>query len=337
MCLHIDNMKRLLYSECMKTEATKMTCTTCKVECRHFGKHRNGLQRFRCPDCGKTYTEAHDRPLGDMLIPMDKAVLALQLLLEGSSVRTTERITGLHRDTILRLLVLAGERCERLMARLIVNIPVKDVECDEIWGYVGKKEGHKAPTEKHDESLGDAYCFVAIERNTKLVLNFALGRRNKATTDIFIEGLRHATAHQRFQITTDGFRPYITAIDDTLADRVDFAQLIKVYASPRKGEARYSPANFVTTEVVPVLGEPDPKRICTSIIERQNLTMRMQIRRLTRLTNAFSKKWENLWAALCLHFAYYNFCRVHRSLRVTPAMETGITDHVWTIAELLNL
>lgn len=312
-----------------------MACAACKVECRRFGKHRNGLQRFRCPDCGKTYTEAHERPLGDMLIPMDKAVLALQLLLEGSSVRTTERITGLHRDTILRLLVLAGERCERLMARLIVNVPVKDVECDEIWGYVGKKEGHKNPTEKNDDALGDAYCFVAIERNTKLVLNFALGRRSQATTDIFIEGLRHATAHQRFQITTDGFKPYLSAIDITLSDRVDFAQLIKVYASPREGEARYSPAEVVDTEAVPVLGDPDPKRICTSIVERQNLTMRMQIRRLTRLTNAFSKKWENLWAAICLHFAYYNFCRVHKSLRVTPAMETGIADHVWTIRELL--
>ena len=171
---------------------------------------------------------------------------------------------------------------------------------------------------------------------TKSIPDRLLGRRTQATTDIFIEGLRHATAHQRFQITTDGFKPYINAIDSTLSDRVDFAQLIKVYAAPRDGEARYSPAEVVDTEVVPVLGDPDPKRICTSIVERQNLTMRMQIRRLTRLTNAFSKKWENLWAALCLHFAYYNFCRVHRSLRVTPAMETGITDHVWTIAALIG-
>lgn len=313
-----------------------MTCTTCKVECRRFGKHRNGLQRFRCPDCGKTYTEAHERPLGDMLIPIDKAVLALQLLLEGSSVRTTERITGLHRDTILRLLVLAGERSERLMARLIVHIPVKDVECDEIWGYVAKKEGRKLPHEQHNEAIGDAYCFVAIERNTKLVLNFALGRRNQATTSIFIEGLRLATSPQRFQITTDGFAPYRNAIDYTLSDRVDFAQLIKVYAAPREGEARYSPADVVDTEAVPVLGDPDPKRICTSIVERQNLTMRMQIRRLTRLTNAFSKKWENLWAALCLHFAYYNFCRVHKSLRVTPAMETGLVNDIWSLRDLLT-
>jgi transposase-like protein/IS1 family transposase len=321
----------------MKTEASAATiCPTCKVECRSFGKHRNGLRRFRCPQCGKTFTESHEHPLDGMLVPIDKAVLAIQLLIEGTSVRATERITGLHRDTILRLLVKVGSKCEAILGRLIVNVPVKDVEADEIWGYVGKKEGHKSEREKNDQSIGDAYCFVAIERNTKLVLNFALGRRNQATTDVFIEGLRQATSSQHFQITTDGFQPYVNAIDGTLADRVDFARLIKVYAAPRDGEVRYSPAEVVDTEVVPVLGDPDPKRICTSIVERQNLTMRMQIRRLTRLTNAFSKKWDNLWAALCLHFAYYNFCRIHKTLRVTPAMESGIADHIWAIRELFD-
>ena len=322
----------------MKTEekaTVTMSCPTCNAECQRFGKHRNGLRRFRCAECGKTYTESHVKPLGNMTVPMDKAILALQLLIEGTSVRSTERITGLHRDTILRVLVAAGEKCEKLMGRLIVNVPVRDVECDEIWGFIQKKEGHKRQEEARDESIGDAYTFVAMERNTKLVLNFALGRRNQATTDIFIEGLRAATSPQNFQITTDGFAPYIRAIDNTLSDRVDFARLIKVYRSNTEGEHRYSPADVVSTEVVPVLGNPNPERICTSHIERQNLTMRMQIRRLTRLTNGFSKKWENLWAALALHFAYYNFCRIHRTLRVTPAMEAGIADHVWTLTELL--
>jgi hypothetical protein len=136
--------------------------------------------------------------------------------------------------------------------------------------------------------------------------------------------------------TTDGFRPYIPAICDTLGDRVDFAQLIKVYGKPVEGQARYSPAEIVDTEVVPIMGNPEPARICTSIVERQNLTIRMQMRRLTRLTNAFSKKWDNLWAAYCLHFAYYNFCRIHRTIRVTPAMEAGIADHIWEISELLG-
>jgi IS1 family transposase len=166
-------------------------------------------------------------------------------------------------------------------------------------------------------------------------LNFALGRRTTATTQVFIEGLRHATSSQRFQITTDGFAPYRAAICDTLGDRCDFAQLIKVYRAPSEGERTYSPAEISATEVVPVMGNPDPARICTSIVERQNLTIRMQMRRLTRLTNGFSKRWDSLWSAYCLHFAYYNFCRIHRSIRVTPAMEAGITDRVWELAELL--
>ena len=243
------------------------------------------------------------------------------------------RITGLDQNTIMKALVLAAEKCEALMARLIVNVPVRDVECDEIWSFIQKKEKRCKPED--DVNLGDAYCFVAIERNTKLVLNFALGKRNQRTTDSFIEGLRHATARQRFQVTTDGFPAYRSAISNTLHDRADFAMLIKVYRASSEGEGRYSPAEVQSTEVVPVMGQPDPDRICTSIVERQNLTIRMQMRRLTRLTNGFSKKWENLWSAYCLHFAYYNFCRIHRSIRVTPAMESGITDHVWDLAELL--
>jgi hypothetical protein len=156
---------------------------------------------------------------------------------------------------------------------------------------------------------------------------------------VFIEGLRDAIRPTgNFQITTDGFAPapYRTAIVDTLGHRVDYAQLIKVYRTSQDGEARYSPAEVESVEVVPVVGNPNPERICTSIVERQNLTIRMQLRRLTRPTNAFSKKWENLWSAYCLHFAYYNFCRIHKSLRVTPAMEAGIVDHVWGLAELLS-
>ena len=178
--------------------------------------------------------------------------------------------------------------------------------------------------------------FVAIERHSKLVLNIAMGKRDKATTDTFIEGLRQATASSHFQITTDGFQPYKTAIPDTLEDRVDFAQLIKVYTAATGDEHRYSPPEVSNVEVVPVMGQPDPERICTSIVERQNLSVRMGTRRFTRLTNAFSKKWENHWAAVALWFAFYNFCRVHKSLRVTPAMEAKITDHIWTVRELLE-
>jgi transposase-like protein/IS1 family transposase len=316
-----------------KTNMT-MTCESCDMKCQRFGKHRNGLSRLRCPQCRKTYTEAHKPALEGSYISLEQIVLVLRLLVEGNSLRSTQRISDLDINTIMKLLVKAGDKCEKLMGRLIVNVPVRDVEADEIWAFVGKKEGHKLPKEQNNETIGDQYCFVGIERHSKLVLNFALGRRSKATCDIFIEGLRQATRGD-FQITTDGFGPYVNSISDTLADRVSFAQLIKVYRAGTGEEHRYSPPEVASVEVVPVLGNPDPERICTSIVERQNLTIRMSMRRLTRLTNGFSKKWENLWAAYCLHFAYYNFCRIHKTLRVTPAMEAGITDHVWSLAELL--
>ncbi len=311
-----------------------MKCPICKADCQRFGTNRNGSQRFRCVPCKRTFSGKLADRVDGSTIPLADIEKVLQLLIEGCSVRSAERISGLHRDTILRLLVTAGQQCEKLLGRLIVNIPVKDIECDELWNFVGCKQ--RVLREDHDPNYGDAYTFVAVERNTKLVLNFALGKRNQATTDIFIEGLRHATAPQRFQISTDGFAPYRNAIPNTLGDRCDFAQIVKVYRATPEGERKYSPAEVVSTEVIPIMGDPDPSRVCTSIVERQNLTMRMQMRRLTRLTNGFSKSWDNHWAALCLHFAYYNFCRVHKSLRVTPAMQAGITDRIWDIAELLT-
>ena len=165
--------------------AKTMTCEACDVNCQRFGKHRNGLSRFRCPNCKKTYTETHSRVLDSMYISEEKAVLALRLLVEGNSIRSTERITDLDRNTIMSLLVKAGERCRRLMDEKIQNIDVQDVEMDEIWGFVGKKEGHKMPSEKNDETIGTAYCFVGMERNTKLVLAHHLGKRDVNSTDKF--------------------------------------------------------------------------------------------------------------------------------------------------------
>jgi IS1 family transposase len=231
---------------------------------------------------------------------------------------------------------LAGKRCQRLCSKRIRNIPVRDVQCDEIWGFVAKKEAHKWFWEAHDDKIGDAYCFIAIERNTKLVLTWHLGRRDRIATEDFISKLRTATADSQFQITTDGFPPYVAAIDSGLSDRVDFAVLVKRYAAAREGEQWYSPADVVDAVPQVMLGNPDRSLICTSHIERQNLTIRMSMRRMTRLTNAFSKQWENLKAAYAVHFAYCNFCRIHRTLRITPAMAAGITDHPWKIEELLT-
>jgi transposase-like protein/IS1 family transposase len=315
-----------------KKSIPTMTCEDCHIECQRFGKHRNGLRRFRCPKCKRTFTEAHTKTLDAMNIPWDKVLLAVRLLLEGNSIRSTERISELNRNTIMRVLALAGEKAEKVSEEIIRNVPVKDVQADEIWSFIAKKE--KMVKAGDDATFGDSYCFTGIERSTKLVLAWHLGRRTTRDTEAFTEKLNAATSGN-FQITTDGFAAYRDAVSLSLGTRVDFAQLIKVYAASPEGEHRYSPSEVVSTEVVPVIGRPDPNKICTSHVERQNLSMRMQIRRFTRLTNAFSKKWENHYAALALYFAYYNLVRIHQTLRVTPAMEAGLTDHVWTLKEML--
>lgn len=316
-----------------------MVCHNCQLEAKRFGKDRKGNQRFRCVPCRKTFQEPKEKPLNNMYLPLDKAVLCLQLLVEGNSIHSTERITGVNRNTILDLLVLAGEKCERILNEKLKGLSVRDVQADEIWGYVGMKEKTKKIYGLTDSTLGDAYTFVAIERRTKLVIAWHLGRRTSRNTVEFTEKIYQAVegTTNRFQLTTDGFAAYPNAVAYSLGTRIDFAQLVKIYAQPEQGggEKRYSPAEVVEAIPTPVFGNPDPKRISTSHVERQNLTMRMMMRRLTRLTNAFSKKWENLKAALALHFAYYNFCRLHKTIRCMPAMEAGITGHIWTISELL--
>lgn len=311
-----------------------MTCHSCTIECKRKGRDRHGRQRYQCRQCSKTFLAPQEKPLDGMYLPLKQADLILRMLVDGMSVSAIERITGVHHGTILKLLVLVGEKCERIMSKHVRNVQARDIEMDEVWSFIGKKEKRVRPED--DQNLGDAYCFVAIERNTKLVLNIAMGKRDQATTDVFVEGVRDALAPGcSVQITTDGFAPYKTAVPNTFSDCADFAMLIKVYkAAPE--ERRYSPAEVSSVEVVPVMGQPDPDRICTSIVERSNLSLRMGTRRCTRLTNAFSKKWENHWAAMSLWYTFYNFCRIHKSLRVTPAMAAGITDRVWEISELIN-
>lgn len=312
-----------------------MNCQTCNTEPQRFARDRKGQQRYRCVPCRKTFVEEKQKLLGKMILAEDKALLCLQLLVEGNSVRSTERITGVHRDTILDLLLVVGEKCERLMEDHIKGLAVSDVQADEIWGFVGMKQKTKNYQGREDDHTIGAYCFIGIERNTKLILAWHLGRRTEADTIAFTEKLAHAT-RGNFQISTDGFKPYQHAVVLSLgAQHVAFAQLVKVYASTREGEQRYSPAECVDCVKIPIYGNPDPEKICTSHIERQNLTVRMSMRRMTRLTNAFSKKWMNHKAAYALYFAHYNFCRVHTTLRVTPAMEAGITTSVWSLADLL--
>ncbi len=265
---------------------------------------------------------------------MDAALRALQCLVEGCSIRSTERLTGINRNTIMSLLVLAGERCQVLMDTRIKNIQPRYIQADEIWAFVGKKQ--KQVRISDPSEVGDAWIFVAMDEETKLIHCFEVGKRTRETTYKFLSALKNTLSENRFQLTTDGFHFYERGVENIFAGQADFAQLVKLYGDyGQHGYERYSPGRI--TDVISKVrdGRPDPAHICTSHIERQNLTLRMQMRRLTRLTNAFSKKLDNLKAALALHFAFYNFCRVHRTLRVTPAMQSGITGHVWTLQELI--
>jgi IS1 family transposase len=218
-----------------------------------------------------------------------------------------------------------------LLTEKIRGLSVADVQADEVWGYVWCKEKNK-PTDS--PFIGDAYSFVGSERNSKLILAWHLGRRTAEHAMEFTERLRTATSG-RFQITADGWPSYRDCVPYSVGMRADSATLVKVYQSDREIEARYSPPEVAATIVTPIHGKPDPAPICISHVERQNLSIRMGMRRMTRLTNAFSKKWENLRAAYALWFAFFNFCRVHKTLRCTPAMEAGIADHVWSVRELL--
>ena len=317
-----------------------MTCHNCSSLCKKFGKFGpQRIQRYRCKKCKRTFSEEHETPkspLGDMRISLDKAETILKLMLEGMSVRSIQRITGAHQKTILDLLVIAGEKCERIMNEKIKGVPVKDVEADEIWGFVQMKRNTRIRKGISDPLVGDAYTFVGIERNTKLVLAWHMGDRDMINTEAFTEKLSYATSGH-FQLTTDGHPTYPEAVAFSLGTRVDFAQLIKVYGKQDvEGERKYSPPEVVETLTKYIIGHADPRRICTSIVERSNLSIRTSVRRLTRLTNAFSKKWENLYAMMGLYFCWYNFCRIHSSIRCTPAMESGITTHVWTLKELLT-
>lgn len=310
-----------------------MTCHNCNSACKRSGKHRNGLQRYRCLQCRKTFTEDHAQPLGDMRLPMEKATMILKLLVEGTSIRSIERLTEVHRDTIMRLLLLAGDRCHKLMYDKMRGLTPKYLQCDEIWTFCQKKKRNVRKDDSPD--FGDQWVFVALDEETKLVPYFEIGKRSKETTLQFLNGLKWTMSDHRFQITTDGFHFY-RSVQSVFAGRCDFAQLTKLYGDYEGPHVRYSPPRL--TEVISkvVDGNPDPEHVSTSFVERQNLTMRQQMRRFTRLTLGFSKKVSHLTAAIRLHFAFYNFCRIHKTLRCTPAMEAGIADRIWNIAELLQ-
>lgn len=255
-------------------------------------------------------------------------------LVEGNSIRSTERITGAHRDTIMRLLVQVGNECAGLLDKRMNNLACQRIQVDEIWAYVQKKQRHLTP-EDDPKRAGDQWTFVAIDPDTKLVPAYRIGKRDLRTATAFLNDLSARMAN-RVQLSSDGLALYIEAVEKAFGADVDYGQIVKFYEAEPVGPGRYSPPHVVRAERAQVAGSPRPRHISTSLVERQNLTMRMGMRRFTRLTNAFSKKVENLRAAVGLHFAHYNFVRIHRSLRTTPAMAAGVTQRLWSLEELVE-
>ena len=259
-------------------------------------------------------------------------------LVEGCSIRSTCRMTGFAKGTVIKLLVELGEACQDWHDEHVTGLRTERVQCDEIWSFCGAKAKSVA---KGKEGHGDLWTWVALDADTKLAISWVIGDRDGGHAWHFMHDLA-GRLNSRVQLTTDGFSAYLDAVIDNFGPYVDYAQLVKLYGDDprlkgRRADARYSPGKCLGTKPYARIGIPEPKHISTSFVERQNLTMRMGMRRYTRLTNAFSKKVANHSAMTSLHFMYYNFCRVHQTLRVTPAMEAGIADHVWEIAELVGI
>ncbi len=257
-------------------------------------------------------------------------------LVEGNSMRAVARMMDVSRNTVDKLLRDLGRACSEYQDKTFRNLALKRIQCDEIWSFVGAKEKNCTP-EMKAKGAGDIWTWVALDAETKLVPCWFIGMRHAGCAYHFLSDLKDRLAH-RVQLTTDGHRAYLHAVEDVFGTEIDFAMLQKIYGTAEQGpETRYSPAICMGARKAVITGNPDFEHISTSYVERQNLTMRMSMRRFTRLTNGFSKKVENLEAAVALHYMHYNFCRIHKTLRVTPAMEAGVADHVWTLEELIAL
>jgi IS1 family transposase len=262
----------------------------------------------------------------------------LGCLVEGNSIRATCRMTGADKGTVIKLLADAGAACKGYHDSHVRNVRSRRIQCDEIWSFCYAKARNVPKAKRGEFGYGDVWTWVGIDADTKLVVSFYIGERDSFAATDFMRDLSGRLAN-RVQLTTDGYRAYLVAVEGAFGREIDYGMLTKLYGSPKghKEERRYSPAECRGAIKGAVCGNPDKKCISTSFVERQNLTMRMGMRRFTRLTNAFSKKVENLCHAVALHFMYYNFCRVHQTLRVTPAMEAGLTGHVWTLEEIARL
>ena len=266
--------------------------------------------------------------------PLARRTQIINCLVEGNSIRSTERMTDTHRDTIMRLMVEVGAGCAKLHNEQMRDLNCRRIQCDEIWSFVKVKQGRIASGTDRTK-IGDQWTFVAIDAETKIVPTYLVGKRTRDNAVAFMTDLSERLSN-RVQISSDALRSYVDAVERAFGADVDYGQVVKFYDAEPIGPGRYGPPRVTGQEKTVIAGSPDPLHISTSLVERQNLTMRMSMRRFTRLTNAFSKKLENLQAAVSLHFAHYNLVRLHKTLRVTPAMAAGVTDRLWSLEELVE-
>ena len=273
-------------------------------------------------------------------LPLDRRAQILGLLVEGNSLRATSRLADVSINTVTKLLLDVAAACEQYQDKTLRNIKSQRIQCDEIWSFVYAKAKNVPKEHAGEWGYGDVWTWVAIDADTKLVPSWAVGRRDGFTASAFIRDLADRLS-TRVQLTTDGHKVYLEAIEGAFGSEIDYAMLIKMYEGDSgkraPAESRYSPATCTGAQQQKITGNPDPAHISTSYVERQNLTMRMSMRRFTRLTNGFSKKVENHKAMIALHYMHYNFARIHKTLRVTPAMEAGVADHVWSLEEIAGL
>lgn len=292
---------------------------------------------FLLKDIDRLITFKHNVSMNRLSLKERAKIIGL--LAEGNSMRATSRLSDVSLNTVTKLLVDVGTACAEYQDKTLRNLTSTRVQCDEIWSFCHSKEKNVPKEQKGTLGFGDVYTWTAICADTKLCLSYLVGRRDASFAQIFIQDLASRLKH-RIQLTTDGYHAYVDAVEDAFRGEIDYAMLVKIYgevSSKTTTERKYSSSECCGTKKEALSGSPDKNHISTSYVERQNLTMRMSMRRFTRLTNAFSKKIENLECAVALHFMYYNFGRIHKSLRVAPAMQAGIADHVWSLEEIAEL
>lgn len=269
------------------------------------------------------------------LTAADRAKI-INCLVEGCSLRATQRMTGFAKKTVARLQIEIGQACAAYSDKIMRNLKCKVIQVDEVWTFTYCKQANIPEALQDDESIGDTWTWISIDADSKLIPSWHIGKRDSVAAQHFIHDLAGRLAN-RVQMTSDGHRPYLEAVESAFGAEIDYSMLVKLYGKPQGNETRYSPPVCIGAKKRKMIGKPDRSLISTSYVERQNLTLRMSSRRFTRLTNAFSKKLENHKWGCALYFFHYNFCRIHQTLRVTPAMEAGITDHVWSLEEVAGL